>query len=515
MRPAVLFPALLSITAILVLLGSLPLGSLPVAAQPARAPAGGEKRIALVMGNGNYKESPLRNPVNDARAMATALQGLGFEVIKRENAGQRDMNQAITEFSNKLLVSGGVGLFYYAGHGMQVKGRNYLLPVDAEIKSEIAVRNEAIDVDQILEGMASANNPLNVVILDACRNNPFERRFRGAAGGLAQIDAPKGALIAYATAPGKVAADGDGANGLYTAEVLRAISEPNLRIEEVFKRVRSRVSAATNDLQVPWEASSLVGDFYFRIVADDTAFELAFWQSIQSSSDPRDFQSYLEQFPRGRFAGLARNRLGSAAAAAPAPAPPPSPSPSAPAGATRPAAPIAATPAPVPPAPAVSPPPPTAPPVAALSITPSPAAPPPTYASPAYAPPTYAPPAYAPAIATPPPVAASPQVAVAVPSASDLEGKWSGRGSGWTIDLTVRGGEAVGTVGCESQLYRVRGRVDGETVVATGNRVVGAAGSAMAANVRGPLSSPTVVAPGMSGFSGCAEETVRLRREGR
>ncbi|MBV8169892.1 MAG: caspase family protein, partial [Alphaproteobacteria bacterium] len=318
MRPAVL-SALLSVIAALAIL----LGGLPAIAQPARAPAGSEKRIALVIGNSNYKGAPLKNPVNDARAMAAALQGLGFEVIKRENAGQRDMNQAITEFANKLQTSNGVGLFYYAGHGMQVKGRNYLLPVDAEAKSEIGIRNETIDVDQILDGLASASNPLNVVILDACRNNPFERSFRGNSGGLAQVDAPKGALIAYATAPGKVAADGDGTNGLYTAELLRALNEPNLRIEEVFKHVRSRVAAATNDLQVPWEASSLVGDFYFRIVADDTAIELAFWQSIQNSTDPRDFQSYLEQFPRGRFAALARNRAGAAAVAA---APPPSPS---------------------------------------------------------------------------------------------------------------------------------------------------------------------------------------------
>jgi hypothetical protein len=482
MRPAVLS----------VLLTAMLLGGLPAAAQPARAPAAGEKRIALVIGNAAYKDAALRNPINDARAMATSLQGLGFEVIKRENAGQRDMNQAITEFSSKLQITGGVGLFYYAGHGMQVKGRNYLIPVDAEVKSEIGVRNETIDVDQVLDGMASANNPLNVVILDACRNNPFERRFRGASGGLAQVDAPKGALIAYATAPGKVAADGDGANGLYTAELLRAISEPNLRIEEVFKRVRSRVATATNDLQVPWEASSLVGDFYFRIVADDTAIELAFWQSIQSSSDPRDFQSYLEQFPRGRFAALARNRLGGAAP------PPPAPIASAAPTQTR----------PVPPPPATSAPS-SGPPVASLSIIGTPPAPAP---APTYTPPAYAPPASAPA---PAPAAAPPQVAMSAPAPSDLEGKWSGRGAAWQIELTVRGGEVTGTAACESQIYRVRSRLDGDVISTSGNRLVGAPGSPLAVDVRGRVAALTVSGSGSSGFGGCGPEEVKLRREGR
>ncbi|MBI3512684.1 MAG: caspase family protein, partial [Proteobacteria bacterium] len=130
-------------------LGLALLVSVAAAAQPARAPAAAEKRVALVIGNGAYKEAPLKNPVNDARAMATALQGLGFEIIKRENASQKDMNRAIGEFTGRL-VGGGTGLFYYAGHGMQVKGRNYLLPVDAEIGSEMSVRTEAVDVDQVL-----------------------------------------------------------------------------------------------------------------------------------------------------------------------------------------------------------------------------------------------------------------------------------------------------------------------------------------------------------------------------
>lgn len=158
-----------------------------------------------------------------------------------------------------------MGLVFYAGHGIQVKGRNSLIPVDAEIGSEASVRNEAVDVEQIMEQMESAKTGLNIVILDACRNNPFERRFRGDAGGrLASMDAPKGTLIAYATGPGKVASDGNDGNGLYTSEILKVIEEPGLRIEDVFKRVRLNVAKETNDYQLPWETSSLVGDFYFN-----------------------------------------------------------------------------------------------------------------------------------------------------------------------------------------------------------------------------------------------------------
>jgi formylglycine-generating enzyme required for sulfatase activity len=232
-------------------------------ADDTRRPAPSEKRLALVIGNGAYPDSPLRNPINDARAMAAALQRLGFEVLVGENLGQKPMQRVIFEFGQKL---GGdsVGLFFYAGHGMQVKGRNYLIPVDAVIQSEAAVRLETVDVDAVLDQMLAAGNRLNLVILDACRNNPFERRFRGGEGrGLAAIDASKGTLIAYATAPGKVASDGAGANGLYTGELLKAMESPHLKVEEMFKLVRVAVSKKTRDEQVPWEVSSLVGDFYF------------------------------------------------------------------------------------------------------------------------------------------------------------------------------------------------------------------------------------------------------------
>jgi hypothetical protein len=221
-----------------------------------------ERRVALVMGNSNYKDTPLLNPVNDARDMAQLLGKLGFEVLHGENLSLNEMKRLIRAFGDKI-ANGGVGLFYYAGHGAQIKGTNYLIPVDAQIRKEEEVEYESLDVGFALAQMESARNRLNIVILDACRNNPFARSFRSAKSGLASIDAPSGTLIAYATAPGSVASDGDGRNGLYTMELLTAIRNPGAKLEDVFKRVRIAVQARTAGQQVPWESSSLTGDFYF------------------------------------------------------------------------------------------------------------------------------------------------------------------------------------------------------------------------------------------------------------
>ena len=220
------------------------------------------KRVALVIGNSTYLSSPLKNPVNDARAMAITLRRLGFEVDERINLGYISLHDAIENFGNKLKT-GGVGLFYYAGHGMQVNGANYLIPVDAKINSENEVRYKAVDAGLVLAKMESAKSDVNIAILDACRDNPFARSFRSASRGLAQIDAPTGSIIAYATAPGKTAADGDGKNGIYTEALIKALESPGLKVEEVFKRVRKLVLDKTANAQVPWEASSLVGDFHF------------------------------------------------------------------------------------------------------------------------------------------------------------------------------------------------------------------------------------------------------------
>lgn len=223
-----------------------------------------EQRLALVIGNGGYRDAPLANPVNDARAMAAALRDAGFNVIGRENAGHAEMLGLIREFGDRLKSQGGVGLFYFAGHGMQIKGRNYLIPVGAQIEREDEVATQAVDASQVLDKMESAANRLNILILDACRNNPFARSFRSSQQGLAQMDAPLGTLVAFATAPGAVASDGESGNGLYTSHLLRAMRQPDVKLEEVFKRVRTNVLRDSQRRQVPWEATSLVGDFYFH-----------------------------------------------------------------------------------------------------------------------------------------------------------------------------------------------------------------------------------------------------------
>lgn len=223
-----------------------------------------ENRLALVIGNADYKTSPLKNPVNDARDISGILEKLDFDVIYRENASQREFEEAIREFGNRLRQMGGIGLFYYAGHGVQVRDDNFLIPVDAQIYQETDIKYEAIHAGRILDAMYNASNRMNIVILDACRDNPFARSFRSTAQGLARMNAPTGTLIAYATSPGNVAADGDGRNSFYTKHLLRQMPDPSLSIEKVFKNVRVGVITETNKRQVPWESSSLTGDFYFN-----------------------------------------------------------------------------------------------------------------------------------------------------------------------------------------------------------------------------------------------------------
>lgn len=222
-----------------------------------------EKRFALVIGNSDYTIGVLANPVNDAYAMAMALENLGFDVNLRLEVKTKDeMKRAIREFGIKLR-QGGVGLFYFAGHGLQVEGFNYLIPIHAQINSQEEVEYESVDVGFVLAQMEAAQNQMNIVILDACRNNPYARSFRSVNRGLASINAPTGSLIAYSTAPGATASDGIGKNGLYTGELLKQIKVEGLKIEEVFKNVRSNVLAKSGGKQVPWESSSLIGDFYF------------------------------------------------------------------------------------------------------------------------------------------------------------------------------------------------------------------------------------------------------------
>ncbi|MGB0747666.1 MAG: caspase family protein [Magnetospiraceae bacterium] len=308
-----------------------------------------ETRIALVIGNGAYAQSPLRNPANDARLMAAKLRELGFQVIERIDVDQNNMKRAIVDFGDALERAGSeaVALFYYAGHGVQVNGANYLIPLKARIEREKDVEIEAVNAAWVLGQMEYANGRMNIVVLDACRNNPFvNRSFRSAARGLARMDAPRGSLIAYSTAPGNVALDGVGDNSPYTAALVQAMSAPGLAVEQVFKEARRSVVSATEERQTPWESSSLVGDFYFSSAAatvaqtrpavaapapagggltEAKAFELA------KSIDTRDaWDAFLQQFPHGSYAPFAeaaraKHAAPTQMAARPVPAAPQSP----------------------------------------------------------------------------------------------------------------------------------------------------------------------------------------------
>ena len=229
-----------------------------------------QKRQALVVGNGQYTENRLRNAENDALAIAQELQRSGFEVTIYTNANQRDLKKAIRTFGQELKEHGGVGLFYYAGHGLQAEGRNYLVPVAADIRKEQDIEFECVDLGRILVEMEYAQNALNIVILDACRDNPYRDAFRNGTGrnshnGLAAIgSAPYNSFIAFSTAPGAVAQDGSGENGLYTEQLLLSLRQKGLKLEDVFKQVRSQVRRASNGQQIPWELSSVEDDFFFK-----------------------------------------------------------------------------------------------------------------------------------------------------------------------------------------------------------------------------------------------------------
>ena len=231
-----------------------------------------QKKIALVIGNGNYNFSTLANPENDAKAMKVALQSVGFIVMEYENLSQVQMKKAIDAFGMKLK-SNEVGLFFYAGHGIQSMGYNYLIPVDAQLQSEQQVEYDCVQADRILALMEASGTKVNIIILDACRNNPFERSWtRTATGrGLAFMNAPSGTLIAYATSPGSTASDGSGNNGLYTSAILESMKTPNITIIEMFQNVRSIVSQKSSKQQIPWESTSMTGNFYFNTGGNATS----------------------------------------------------------------------------------------------------------------------------------------------------------------------------------------------------------------------------------------------------
>ena len=287
-----------------------------------------ETRVALVVGNAKYGANPLKNPRHDAELMSRTLSGLGFEVLSVYDGGAAEMRKAVTEFGRSLQAPDTVALFYYAGHGVQAEGENYLIPLGAGIASMSEVAINAISLSDVLKSMARSNARMNIVILDACRDNPFAMDGRGGASGasgLAPVVAPAGTIIGYATAPGQVARDGGGDNSPYTAALVANMPAPGLTLEDVFRNARRRVLSVTAGKQTPWEHSSLVGEFYFkpkttesetnsRKPAADPATqlrlaELEAWEKIKDSKDPSILTAHIANFPDGLFAELATVKI--------------------------------------------------------------------------------------------------------------------------------------------------------------------------------------------------------------
>lgn len=284
--------------------------------------AAAETRVALVIGNSNYKLiSPLKNPENDARLMRDTLKQLGFDVVFETDADRRKMVKAMRSFGQKLSAGGhdAVGLFFYAGHGVQALNSNFLLPLNATIADETDLELEAVNARWVLRQMERAGNKLNIIVLDACRNNPFQGAFRSATRGLTRINAPSGSLIAYSAAPGQVAQDGTGKNSPYTAALARAMKEPGRELIKVFRLARVEVEKLTGGSQTPWEEQSLTRDFYFVPKAEKPAFtaqetgqentDTLFWSSIKDSENVAAYEEYLRRFPKGVFSGLAKLRI--------------------------------------------------------------------------------------------------------------------------------------------------------------------------------------------------------------
>ncbi|BCG62579.1 MAG: hypothetical protein methR_P0225 [Methyloprofundus sp.] len=221
-----------------------------------------KKRVALVIGNSNYKVGYLKNPQNDATDIAKVLRDLGFVVILEIDADQKKMDTALLSFGREL-ANGGVGLFYYAGHGVQVNGSNFLIPVGANIEEERDVKYKALNLAQVLDEMRDAQTGLNIVLLDACRDNPLAKSSRSSTRGLARVTSPSGSIIIYSTSPGSVAADGTGRNGLFSKHLLQHITTQDQTIESVMKQVSKNVQEESKNKQTPWMESSFTGNFYF------------------------------------------------------------------------------------------------------------------------------------------------------------------------------------------------------------------------------------------------------------
>lgn len=283
------------------------------------------EKYALVIGNSDYDIGALNNPVNDATDIATRLKSLGFNVSHLLNANLREMDQAIRIFTKQLSGKNKVGLFYFAGHGIELDGRNYLIPVNADIEIATDLKYSAVDAGRVLDGMEYAGNGLNMVILDACRNNPFKRRFRSVTKGLAKMEAPKGSLLIYATSPGDVADDGDGRNGVFTRHFLTSLAKPGLKPYEVFTETASGVIQETQDKQRPYIEGYITGTFYFlpgssitiqqpgttttQYSSNKLGADIELWKSVDSLATKEAYEAYLKRFPSGIYTDIAKLKL--------------------------------------------------------------------------------------------------------------------------------------------------------------------------------------------------------------
>jgi|CXWL01.1.fsa_nt_gi uncharacterized caspase-like protein len=278
-------------------------------------------KVALVIGNGKYKDAPeLKNAPNDAKAVSEVLKVSGFAVTMHLDTGREALVGAIRDYVNAMAQKKAVGLFYFAGHGVQLEWRNYMLPVDAVIDKVEDVAKQSVDIARLMEGLTKAANPMNMIILDACRENPFGTAKPVAQKGLSQMDAPTHTILAYATSPGNVASDGEGVNGLYTENLLREMKVPEAKIEDVFKRVRLGVRRKTNGAQIPWESTSLEDDFWFlpprelkaASDAEKTRLfeeELAAWEKVKAAAAPGPLEEFLRRYSSGPFSELAQLQL--------------------------------------------------------------------------------------------------------------------------------------------------------------------------------------------------------------
>ncbi|HEX2886380.1 SUMF1/EgtB/PvdO family nonheme iron enzyme [Vineibacter terrae] len=306
------------------MLRALALAAMLVSVLLAPSPSHADRRVALVIGNGAYTQAaPLTNPANDARAVAAALERLGFEVVSGFDVSNADLRKAVRSFADKL-VGADVALFFYAGHGLQVAGENYLIPIDAAIRNEADLDFNAVKMDLVSRQM-DREAKVKIIMLDACRDNPFQKelsrsmsRTRSATvkQGLAEISNTAGTLIAFATDPGSVALDGDGQHSPFTAALLKHIETPGIEIGLMMRRVTKDVFEATGERQRPWTNASLTGELYLKPGApaavsapSDAALELAVWQTLDKGGQAADYEEYLKKYPNGQFAGVARRRL--------------------------------------------------------------------------------------------------------------------------------------------------------------------------------------------------------------